>query len=317
MGKRYLVRIWLTSPLATPMHSGTLFGHLCWSWRYLHGEDSLARWLDGMTENPLLLSDALPRGCLPRPLLKPALRDRPMPESELAEFKLLKKRPWISRDSFLKYRSRLDDNTLLLALREDEQKEAALARQERLVEARLPHNTIHRHTGRTPESGGLYFTDEWWPPGARLEREIFVESSLEPRVLRELFELTGKWGFGKDASTGRGRFDVESVEPAPADLFDFTGNRFLTLSHGSVSGNMRDCRYRLHVHYGRSGSLYSIGAKPFKYPMTLIEPGATFTPCGGGPYGALLEDVHSAYPKVRHSAWHLVVPYVESEGTHG
>lgn len=316
MRQRYLVRIWLTSPLATPMHSGTLFGQLCWSWRYLHGEESLARWLRDLREDPLLISDALPRGYLPRPLVRPAAREQVLPERELAAFKRLKKRVWLSRESFLKHRGGLDESRLLVALREDEQREAQLAAREELLEARMAHNTIDRRTGTTPKSGGLYFTDEWWPPGARLEREIFVESGLEAARVRELFELTGKWGFGKDASTGRGRFDVESVEPAPRELFEFPGNRRLSLSHGTLTPNMGDCRYRLHVHYGKSGSLYSIGAKPFKYPMTLLTPGATFQPADDGPFGALLENVHPAYPQVVHSGWHLVVPFAEPEGAH-
>ncbi|MGQ9917544.1 MAG: type III-A CRISPR-associated RAMP protein Csm4 [Bryobacteraceae bacterium] len=315
MRQRYLVRIWLTGPLATPMHSGTIFGHLCWAYRYCHGETALEGWLERISGDPLLISDALPRGYFPRPLLKPAVRTQPLGGKELTEFKQLRKRPWLSRESFLKYRSRLSETTLFMALREDADREKQLEQRIEPVRARAAHNTIQRHSGRTPERGGLYFTDELWPPGARLEREILVESSLEPRELRDLFEVTGKWGFGRDASTGRGRFDVESIEPAPGEWFMDGGNRCLTLSHGSITPNMRDCRYRLHVHYGRSGSLYSIGARPFKYPMTLIEPGATFAPADGGPFGALLENVHSAYPQVRHSAWHFVLPFNEPEET--
>ena len=67
----YRVRLTLRGPLATPLHSGTLFGHLCWAWHYRDGETGLGRWLEGLADDPLLISDAFPAGYLPRPLLAP------------------------------------------------------------------------------------------------------------------------------------------------------------------------------------------------------------------------------------------------------
>lgn len=311
----YMVRLWLEGPIATPMISGTLFGHLCWAYRWRFGEERFAQWLRELDNQPLLISDAMSRGCLPKPLLRAQPRD---PEPlEAASLKTLKKQPWLSRDQFLKIRNRLNEDSLLAALAADEQtreRERAARRSEPVLEVsmtRIPHNTINRLTNRTLPQGGLYFTDEEWPTQAAREREVYVQTALDPPLLRELFTLTGKMGYGRDASAGRGQFSVLDIEAAPGGLFDAPGNRRLSLSHGNLTPNMADARYRLHTHFGKVGALYSISAKPFKKPLTLLRPGATFRPTDDGPFGELLRGVYSVNPRVVHCAWHLTVPYTE------
>ena len=71
------IRLRLCGPLATPLHSGTLFGHLCWAKRLREGEAALTDWLAALPESPLLLSDAVPHDHLPRPLLQPGDRAEP------------------------------------------------------------------------------------------------------------------------------------------------------------------------------------------------------------------------------------------------
>lgn len=313
----YMVRLWLEAPLATPMISGTLFGHLCWAYRWRHGSGAFQDWLRGLEPEPLLVSDAMPRGYLPKPLVRVLPRD-PHPE-EGVQLKTFKKQSWISRDQFLQIRDHLNEDALFAALKADEASRAQERGRKRsedvapgeLLSVRSPHNTIDRRTGRTPEQGGLYFADEDWPSLAAQEREVYVYSNMERHSLAELFELTGKFGYGRDASTGRGRFSVCGVEEAPEGLFEGGGNRRMSLSHGSLTPNMDDPRYRLHAHYGKVGGLFAVSARPFKQPVTLLRPGATFQPLDAGPYGELLRGVYSENHDVVFSAWHLTVPYTE------
>jgi CRISPR-associated protein Csm4 len=315
----YMVRLWLEGPIATPMISGTLFGHLCWAYRWRFGEQRFAQWLGEMESQPLLISDAMPRGYLPKPLLRAQPRD---PEPlEAASLKALKKQPWLSRDQFLRIRDHLNEDSLLAALTADEQtreRERAARRSEPFPEAiagmaRIPHNTINRLTNRTLQQGGLYFTDEEWPSQAAKEREVYVQTVLDPPLLRDLFTQTGKMGYGRDASAGRGQFSVLDIESAPDGLFDAPGSRRMSLSHGSLTPNMTEARYRLHTHFGKVGGLFSISAKPFKKPLTLLRPGATFRPADDGPFGELLRGVYSVNPRVVHCAWHLTVRYTEKD----
>ncbi len=50
----YLAKLTPSSPIITPLHSGILFGHLCWAYRYLYGDAKLTQWLASLQQQPLL-----------------------------------------------------------------------------------------------------------------------------------------------------------------------------------------------------------------------------------------------------------------------
>jgi CRISPR-associated protein Csm4 len=319
----YRIRLRLQGPLATPLHSGTLFGHLCWAKRLREGEAALTSWLAALPESPLLLSDALPRDCLPRPLLQPG--DRPEPATgesrqdflqRLQQDKKLRKTAFIPVADFLELRGGLSEAGLLDRLRrraaEPEQAELAPARRRfrpLSVIVRQPHNTIDRLTGTTPEAGGLYFMDEEWRRDAAAELDVYAAGEIACVELQALFDTVGEFGFGRDANLGRGRF-AATVELADSRLFAHDGNRWLSLSHGVLTANMVAPFYKLHTHYGKLGGLYAGGERsPFKHPLLLTRPGATFSPTDAGPFGALLAGVHPHHPEIRQNAWHLGLPF--------
>ncbi len=299
----YRVRIDLEGPLGTPLHSGTLFGHLCWARRYLDGEEALVRWLASLEEGePFLISSGFPADLLPRPMLAPV--------RGLAEAKKVRKRAFLPLSDFLALRNRLSAAALAEKVC-DARGEAGRFRH------RLAHNTIDRRLGTTPEAGGLYFVDEFWPGGAPngdARWDVYVGASISADELAELFRRVGQLGYGRDATIGRGRFRV-AVEDVPEGLFEAGGRRRMSLSHGSLTPNMARPRYRLEPHFGKLGPLAAAeaGGNPFKYPLVLLRPGATFEPADAGPFGELLREVHPAASFARHNAWHLAVPYDEPE----
>lgn len=308
----YKASLQLLGPVATRLLSGTIFGHLCWAWRDLKGEASLVEWLDGFRGGgtAFLVSDALPAGFLPRPLLRPwrpARRETtPTPESvqENDRAKRRLRAPFIPLEGFLQHRGQLSEALLQAGLGDEAPQ---------LTEHRLAHNTIHRLTGTTPEAGGLYFMDELWPDAGKSDSwEVYAGTDIGRELLEDLFRHVGEHGYGRDATLGRGRFRV-SVTEADAGIFEGEGNRRMSLSHGALTANMGDARYKLHTHYGKLGALFAAGESPFKYPLTLARPGATFAPRDDGPFGELLGDVHKDRPEIVHNAWHLAVPYTEVE----
>jgi len=320
MPATYRIRFRLASPLATPLHSGTLFGNLCWAWRYLHGEASLGQWLCSLKEDPFFISGGFPADMLPRPLLKPAPVEA-LTLDQIQVHKKLKKRKLIPRAVFEELRNNISEGTLQQRLaRLDEEERQRLERmtpQERELLGRegwvrMPHNRIDRITGRTPEEGGLFFTEEIWATGLRQYRDVYVRTSLPQAELEELFGQVARWGYGKDATWGRGRFDGLEITPEMSGLFDGKLPRAMSLSHGSLTPNMVQARYQLETHYGRLGGVYAASASPFKFPLLLAKPGATFE-AGSGPFGELLHEVHPAMPAVRHNAWHLFVTYREAD----
>ncbi len=320
--KTYKIELELLGPVSTPFHSGTLFGHLCWRLREKEGEDTLREFLDGLADAPFLVSDALPAGYLPRPLL-PARRTglagrgslTKVTVEDLDKIKQVRKRSWIRAGDFLDIRDHLSESALLGRLAGDTDGPG------KLEVTRAAHNTIDRLTGTTPASGGLYFMDELWPVGDGARWDVYVRCSQDASWLEEIFTLVGDYGYGKDASLGRGCFHA-AVSEADPRLFDYPGNRRMSLSHGSLTPNMQQPRYRLETHYGKLGGERAVTGKqvdgegvlaPFKYPLSLLKPGATFAPGGEEPFGELLRGVHNIYDDVVHNAWHLTVPYTEVE----
>jgi CRISPR-associated protein Csm4 len=319
----YRIRLCLHGPLATPLHSGTLFGHLCWVKRLRESDTALTTWLAALSESPLLLSDALPRDHLPRPLLQPG--DRPEQAAgesrqaflhRLQQDKKLRKSAFIPVADFLELRAGLNETSLLARLRqraaEQEQDESAQPRRRPRplsLTMRQAHNTIDRLTGTTPETSGLYFMEEEWRRDAAADMDVYAMGEIGGEELQALFDAVGEFGFGRDANLGRGRFSA-TVEPADPHLFDHDGNRFLSLSHGVLTPNMAASFYKLHTHYGKLGGLYAGGERsPFKHPLLLTRPGATFSPADGGPFGALLAGVHPHHPEICQNAWHLSLPF--------
>ncbi|MDG4594790.1 MAG: hypothetical protein P9F75_03705 [Candidatus Contendobacter sp.] len=317
------IRLRLRGPLATPLHSGTLFGHLCWAKRLHESDAALTAWLAALASSPLLLSDALPRDSLPRPLLQPG--DRPEPAvgesrrdflQRLQQDKKLRKTTFIPLADFLELRTGLSEAGLQARLRqraaERERAERAQPRQRSRplsLTVRQAHNTIDRLTGTTPETGGLYFMDEEWRRDAAADMDVYAQGEIGGEELQVLFDAVGEFGFGRDANLGRGRFSA-TVEPADPRLFDHDGNRRLSLSHGVLTANMAAPFYKLHTHYGKLGGLHAGGERsPFKHPLLLTRPGATFSPTDAGPFGTLLAGTHPHHPEIRQNAWHLSLPF--------
>ncbi len=302
----YRVRLDLQGPISTPLESGTLFGHLCWALRLADGEEQLSGWLKQLHDAPFRISDGLPAGYLPRPVL-PAAGPIPRNLEEADRFKKRKKREWVSLKAFFAVRGMLTPERL---------DQAEDAQPERMISHRIAHNRIDRRTGSTPKEGGeggLYFVDEQWPrePGSA-SFDVYVQTEESSHRVRQLLEITGLMGYGKDATLGRGHFTVQ-VHPADRSLFEMPGNRWMSLSRGVLSENMLDPRYRVETRYGRLGGLYAVDGQPSKLPVTLTRPGATFRADGPGPFGALLKEIHPRRPEVVENAWHLVVPYVEND----
>lgn len=319
MAATYRIRFRLATPLSTPLHSGTLFGNLCWAWRYLYGEEELGRWLCSLSEDPFLISDGFPADHLPPPLLPPRQVRRASLE-ELCRQKKLKKATFIPKTLLESLREGLNQellqDKLAETMAEEEGRRAGMTPAERRREGReslvrVPHNRIHRLTGRTPEEGGLFFVEEHWATGLAAYRDVYVRTSLERKRLEEVFGQMARWGYGRDATWGRGRFDGIEIEEERSALFDGRLPRAMTLSHGSLSPNMRKARYRLETHYGRLGGVYSSSEAVFKHPLLLVKPGATFE-AGAGPFGEMLQGVHPAKEWVRHNAWHLTVTFREA-----
>lgn len=318
--KLFRLQMTLRAPLGTPMNSGTLFGQLCWIKRESEGEAALVAWL-AERETVWALSDGFPRGLLPRPLLAPF--PRPEEPGAADAHKQQKKLGFVTREGFLKQRARLSAIKLAGELRGINDRTF-----------RISHNTIDRKTGSTPETGGLFFLEEDWSHAspnrvdpkpleanmleAGAERDIYIDApDGSQSAIKMLFKGLGEAGFGRDASLGRGQWDNVIVKEdhelaamPPASKGAPLMLRHMSLSHGTAEGFV-DMRCRLMAHYGKTGPGVSVGASPFKRPLLLARPGATFAKANGARTGEIIAGVHRTRAEIIHNGLHVCVPFYE------
>lgn len=308
MATCYRITVKLSGPLATDLISGTLWGHLAWAVRYTQGEPALKHWLEEQEADPWLISSRMPEGMLPRPMLAPYRAESIGDIGEMTRYKSARKVAFISEKLFLSLRSNMNAAGLLTGIRLDQGKAADL------LPWRASHNRINRQTGRTPETGGLFFEDARIA-SIRENLQFFIQTSKPCKEeLLDLLNFISISGFGANASTGYGalNFDIQEEKT----LFSFSGNAAVSLSHGILTPNMESARYKQHVHFGKLGGHYAAGGfSPFKYPILMMRPGATFQPKNAGPYGRLLDRVHHDrnLDHIRHYALHLPLYYNEAQ----
>ena len=297
----YRLTLSLISPLGTPLVGPTLFGMVCQVLRDLEGDAALECWL-GDPERIWRMSDGFPAGCLPKPLVTP----RPLPPDRFDTVRKRRKRPWICRDIWMKHRGAWSETGL-----SDDDFMADPANS-----MHRAHNIVDRHGRGTLEAGGLFFLDEDWRFAHNNgEIDLYVESREAPDRISSLLEAVGQRGYGRDASTGRGRFNVNKIHPDPA-LASLPGaTRRMSLSRGILTpSTMRDACWRIEPHFGRVGpDLTLLGVSPFKRPVLLTRPGATFRPEGTQAPGRCVKDIHPVRPEIVLNGLHLAIPFSEAE----
>lgn len=297
------LRLRLQAPLATPLVSGMLFGQVCWAIRASAGEAALEAWLAAQDEAPTVFSDAFPEGLLPRPLLAPPPPRMPQGQADADSAAARARRPWIRAAEFAALRSRLDPVFLPDKLVDAPWQADAVA-------ARVAHGPVDPQAGHGRDAHGFVDEEDWSFRVAPL-RDVYVRSVEPPARLAALVGAVGADGHGRRASWGRGRFVVETIEPAP-ELDGADGSRWMSLSHGTIDATMREPRYALATHAGKLGAAASgDGKRPWKHALLLARPGATFAAAGEGPFGALLAGVHPGDARVRHDARHVALRYTE------
>lgn len=296
----YRLTLHLTAPLGTPLAGPTLFGQLCWIKRERDGEAALNAWL----ADPVRIwrvSDGFAHGFLPKPLCHP----RPLSTAHVKDHKERKKKPLVCRKSWLKYRNNWNEYSVDNG---DFAKDAVNLR-------RIAHNTVDRNGHGTAEEGGLFFMEEDWRHSheENSQMDLYIEAPAAACEVQSLIAELGATGFGRDASTGRGRWVVESVKE-DRDLASGPGQRRMSLSRGILTPEtMRDALWRLIPHFGRTGPQLSLaGVSAFKRPALLIRPGATFTPAGNGPFGAWKTGLHPDRPEIGINGLHVAIPFDEA-----
>lgn len=338
--KVYEIIIKPLSGFATPLKGDTIFGHFCWQAAY--DRTLLGKTLDELLTNyhskPFaIFSSAYPKfysGTRPYYAMKtPALPldkifDLPDEKCEAIEKrKEYKAKRWMILKekggfSSLKELDFLNDRELFEKVKEGLTPEAR-----RLVRKggaknfitifSQYHNTINRFTGTTGE-GFAPFDVEQHVFSPETELTIFVgidEAVINIEQVRKGLERIGEFGFGKDASTGLGRFELaEDAEIDLSSMGSSSPDACYTLSPSVPGKNtFKEVFFNPFTRYGRHGDVLAKSANPFKNPVIMADEGGIFLPDNGGafdiPYiGTSVENVSKSEPRTVAQGYSLYIP---------
>lgn len=260
-------RITPLSAFGTLLKGDTLFGQFCWAIRNHLGESRLRKLLEGYTNGlPFaVVSDALPSGYLPRPVL-------PMHwfvHTDPSERKQAKKKIWLPMTQFDESITNWPSHFV------------APDEKSRIKALPQPHNVIDRRSGTTGEGFSPYNMTQHWYADAPLDIHIALDDSqLSLNELRSMLENMGAFGYGRDASIGLGKFRLDALQTQPIREQQ-QANAWLTLAPSAPQNLILDaerCFYQVFTRFGRHGDAAVHSGKPFKAPVLMAQTGAVLTP---------------------------------------
>jgi CRISPR-associated protein Csm4 len=281
-----------------------LFGHFCWQAAYDVSllEGGLSRWIEDYPEKPFaVFSSAWPKVRGKRPGY--ALKTPDLPHNILfPEQKGEDKRALMLRRKDDKARRwMLVGEDLSISFQDVEclsDKELAgrasgllspTARKRFDFAGRLPtsfmsdfiqsHNSISRLTMTTGEGAFAPFSESCSFCYPESELAIFVlidEGATDAERVRRAFERIGQWGYGKDASTGKGRFETLGIREIPLPKGS-SANACYMLAPTVPEPGLFSCHYfSPFVRFGKHGDITARSSHPFKKPVVMADDGAVF-----------------------------------------
>lgn len=298
------------SAFGTPLAGDTLFGHLCWALRWRLGETGLTTLLDGYTAGRpfAVLSDALPADLLPRPSLPGARLQRTLdPASRKADKRLA----WLPAEQ------------AALPLTDWLYSACELPEHQTTRTEVRTQNTIHRLTGTTgtgPFAPRQVERTAHAPASQLTVYAVLDTERLAPETFAQVLADIGLNGYGRDASTGLGKFTLVGLSAPHAWPIPPQARHALTLAPCAPVPDLldaADCFYQPLTRFGRHGSLHALGGQPFKRPLLLLRTGAVLAlrEVTGGPpafhgrgLGGVAEPISAAEPATVHQGYAPLLP---------
>ena len=304
--KVYAVTIIPESPFGTPLKGDTLFGQFCWQ-AVLNDElldNGFDHWIGLYPERPFaVFSSAWPQivepsgttiYCLPKPAMPTVFPDTMSRQERAENRKKAKAKKWLpitanrlediascnpvnDRELFERHLETLseEEKRLLQYLPENQRKP--------IITSNRAHNSINRQTMTTGKGFDPFSMDNFhYLPG--LELVIFIgidEDALDRERLSRGLKNIGRFGFGRDASTGLGRFSLGEINEI--DWPQLKNNQAcFTLAPCVPEPDHYSQQFALpFTRFGRHGDQLVLSNNPFKNPIVMADEGAVFYPTDG------------------------------------
>jgi len=286
----------------TPLKGDTVFGHFCWQAAHdgelLNG--GLDRWISCYDEKPFaIFSTAFPKlnrqGKSCYALKRPDLPlTRLFPSTGVSKRELMRRRkenagkkwllvPETCRLTLEETNFKTDGELLSMVLGDatDETKRLQRGKSDRsyITGDIRPHNTINRLTMTTGE--GIFAPYEanllhYFPETELIIFVLYDEDAADADRIRCGLQRIGRFGYGRDASTGAGRFDITACTERDLPKMD-AGNACYALAP-VLPGNepFKDIFFTPFTRFGRHGDAMATARNPFKNPVIMADEGAVF-----------------------------------------
>ena len=249
--KLYKVTITPTSDFATTIKGDTLFGQICWSIFYKFGKTELSKLLKNYDNKPfLVVSDAFPKGYLPKPKMPSRFLNE---KSE--EKKLNRKKIWLTLDELIKqeYNEAKTDKEI------NNQDKMDIS-----IHNALNYKTFHTGDGFDPHSLTIKHLGD---------KDIYLlldEEQFSFDKFKEVFRLLCDMGYGKKATIGKGRFEYREEDIQIVEI-DNNSKVFISLSAFSPKGlDVKNIYYEPFTRFGKFGANRAY-KNAFKKPILLAD----------------------------------------------
>ncbi len=339
--KVYDITIKPVTGFGTPLKGDTIFGHLCWQIAY--DEKLLGGTLDDLLANYQLKPFAVFSSAYPKFYISGkyyyALKTPDLPidnlfalpdekKEKIKKRKEYKAKRWMMLEegkkfSFFKELEFLSDKELLekakANISDETRKQMRRADAKNFISAfSQSHNKINRLTSTTSEEGFAPFAVEQEVFYPETELALFVgidESIINIEQVRTGLERIGTSGFGKDASTGLGRFELgEETEIYLSQMGSDSPNACYTLSPCMPEKDtFAQMYFTPFTRFGRHGDVLAKSPNPFKNPVIMADEGGVFIPKNrevfNKPFiGMVVSNISKAEPKAVTQGYSLYLP---------
>ena len=293
------------SAFGTPLKGDTLFGHFCWQAAY-HPEllnGGLKPWVRRYPEAPaVIFSTAYPRFsgkvrryALPRPH-RPTLRavsselTAEERKERLRQRKVDQSKRWLWVDDDLLVHDEPDRLASGMDVVHRVHEEMGGSRgwprpqsapDNFCVSIKQMHNTIDRSTGTTGEGAFAPFEEGalCYLPGMQLAVFVLIHPDATDieRVVEGVRRI-GRWGYGKNATTGLGRFTVQKWSRCRRPPLGRDQGCYTLAPCVPGPGEFKELFYTPFVRFGRHGDRLAQASNPFKNPVLMADEGAVGLP---------------------------------------
>ncbi|MFH1761478.1 MAG: hypothetical protein ABIA63_10305 [bacterium] len=295
------------SSFGTPLLGDMIWGHVCWALRYLEGERAVNDFITAYDSSmPLAVSDGFFSGCLPVPVTAPppqkhwdALADKYASKNGAKKsFEAIKKYRRVTQVSSKILDPILDSFTLTALI--DSMMDADTIDKEGIISRSVPRNTIDRMRGTasaffTSEERFYYTGSDKNKKSAEFDVYFLCGQEFPVERLKPVLEYIEREGYGRDRSTGRGHFRVNSLKEIKFRAVGKANAVFSLCSFVPAKNDPPPHAYKVQPRFGRLGGEWGSAQNPFKNGVALLGAGSTLL-CDGGikpAYGHIIKNIHA------------------------